>query len=182
VSSWLGGDIAAFHYESTKTRRIAKNMNAKRLVITLFILASCNQQPGITDAEKAEVIAEVRQTLQNYYDDIRESGLNAEFKYLDNSAEFFWVPPGYSGPIFYDSVVSTIKEHAAKYKSVDNVFDTLHIVALSKRYATYTGRLRSTMTDTSGQANTFIMLETGILTKRSDGWKLLSGQTAIVNP
>ncbi|HWA35694.1 MAG TPA: hypothetical protein VG737_16240, partial [Cyclobacteriaceae bacterium] len=63
---------------------------------------------------------------------------------------------------------------------VDNVFDTLHVVALSRRYATYTGRLRSTMTDTTGQTTTYLMLETGILTKRPDGWKLLSGQTAIV--
>ena len=155
-------------------------MARARVLILLLVVASCKQQPGITDAEKAEIVAEVRQTLQNYHDEIRKSGLNAEFKYLDNSSEFFWVPPGYSGPIFYDSVASTIKSNAAKYKSVDNVFDTLHIVALSKRYATYTGRLRSTMIDTSGQTNTYIMLETGILTKRSEGWKLLSGQTGIV--
>ncbi len=154
-------------------------MKVKLSLIAFFILTSC-KQPGITEAENAEVIAEVRQTLQNYYDDIKKSGLNAEFKYLDNSTDFFWVPPGYSGPIFYDSVVSTIKGNAARYMSVDNSFDTLHIVALSRRYATYTGRLRSIMRDTSGQISTYTMLETGILTKRSDGWKLLSGQTAIV--
>jgi hypothetical protein len=155
-------------------------MNVKILVITLLVFAACKQQQGITEAEKAEVVAEVRQTLKNYYDDIRKSGLNAEFKYLDNSSEFFWVPPGYTGPIFYDSVVSTIKRNAAMYKSVDNSFDTLHIVALSRRYATYTGRLHATMIDTNGQKNTYVMVETGILTRRADGWKLLSGQTGIV--
>jgi hypothetical protein len=120
------------------------------------------------------------QTLDSYYNDIRKLGLTAEFKYLDNSSEFFWVPPGYSDAIAYDSVVTILKQNAPKYKSIDNSFDTLRIIPLSRELATYTGRLHSTMTDTADRIITFSLVETGILIKRPDGWKLLNGQTTIL--
>jgi len=113
--------------------------------------------------------------------DIRKSGLTAEFKYLDNSSEFFWVPRGYSSYISYDSVATVLKQTAPKYKSVDNSFDTLRIFPLRKELATYTGRLNSTMTDISGKVITLQLIETGVLIKRQDEWKLLSGQTSILN-
>jgi hypothetical protein len=36
------------------------------------------------------------------------------------------------------------------------------------------------MKDTSGKTNAFILVETGLVIRRADGWKLLSGQTALV--
>jgi hypothetical protein len=102
----------------------------------------------------------------------------AEFKYLDHSPDFFWVPPGYAGAISYDSVAAILKKSAPKYTLIENTFDTLHIVPLSKELATYTGSLTINMTDTSGvyQAR-FSLLETGVMIKRPDGWKLLNGHT-----
>jgi hypothetical protein len=155
-----------------------------RLILTIFTIltiTSCRQSTPLTETEKTSIVLEVRQTLDNYYNDIRKSGLTAEFKYLDNSSEFFWVPPGYSSSISYDSVATVLKQNAPKYNSIDNSFDTLRIVPLSKELATYTGRLHSTMTDTSGKVMTFSLVETGVLIKRKDGWKLLNGQTSILN-
>lgn len=150
-------------------------------IFTFLIVSSCRQSAPLTENEKTNIIAEVRLTLGNYYGDIRKSGLTAEFKYLDNSPDFFWVPPGFSSPLSYDSVVAVIKKNAPNYKSVDNSFDSLKIIPLTKEIATYTGRLKSTMMDTSGKVATFSLIESGVLIRRTDGWKLLSGQTAVLN-
>jgi len=150
-------------------------------MLTILIIVSCRESSPLTENEKAGIIADVRQTLDNYYNDIGKSGLIAEFKYLDNSSEFFWAPPGYSSSISYDSVVTVLKQNAPRYKSIDISFDTLRIIPLSETLATYTTRLHSNMTDTSGKVMTFSLMETGVLIKRQDGWKLLSGQTSILS-
>jgi hypothetical protein len=133
----------------------------------------------LSETERAEIIISAKETLNNYFNDIRKEGLKAEFRYLDNSKEFFWVPPGYSSPISYDSVAAILNQNAPLFKSIDNSFDTLRIFPLSNDLTTYSGRLRSIMIDTADQVTTFIMMETGILIKRKDGWKLLSGQTSM---
>ncbi len=149
--------------------------------IPLLLLVSCTPATPLTDHEKTAIIQEVKQTLTNYYRDIKANGLTAEFNYLDNSADFYWVPPNYSTPITYDSVVTVLKQNAPKFKLVDNFFETLRIFPLNTTLATYYGRIRSSMTDTSGNTSSFLLLETGILIKRKEGWKLLSGQTKVVN-
>jgi hypothetical protein len=156
----------------------------KRLLLTIFIIptiVSCRQSTTLSDSEVATVTEEVRQTLGNYYNDIRTSGLTAEFKYLDKSPEFFWVPPGFSCSLSYDSVAAILRQNAANYKAIDNSFDTLIIVPLGKDLATYTGRLKSNITDTTGKTETYLLVETGVLIRRPEGWKLLNGQTAILN-
>jgi hypothetical protein len=165
-------------------KQTKKRASLTRQAILLFIfiaIFSCRQSTTMTKDEKARIELDVRLTLINYYDDIRKSGLTAEFNYLDHSPDFFWVPPGYSSCISYDSVVQVLEENAPKFKYIDNSFDTLRIVPLSKEIATYTGRLHSTMTDTRGNIMTLQLVETGVLIKRKEGWKLLSGQTNIVN-
>jgi hypothetical protein len=131
-------------------------------------------------SQKGTVMVDVQQTLEQYYADIKKEGLLAEFKYLDSSENFFWVPPGYNRALSYDSIAAIIKWIAPSLKSVENSFDTLRIIPLSEELATYTGRLRSVSTDTSGKVTTTQLVETGILIKRPAGWKLLSGQTSVV--
>lgn len=150
------------------------------LFFLITSLVACTQPGAFTETERAELIQEAKQMLDNYYNDIRKEGLKAEFKYLDNSKEFFWVPPGYSSPISFDSVATILNQNAPLFKSIHNSFDTLNIILLSKELVSYSGRLKSIMTDTSGTVSTFSMIETGILIKRKDGWKLLSGQTSLL--
>lgn len=148
------------------------------MIFFLVTAFSCEQSKAMTIDEKIEVGNSVRETLSNYYNDIRVSGLTAEFKYLDNSKEFFWTPPGYSTSISYDSVVAILNQNAPLYQSIDNRWDILRITALNKELATYTGRLHSVMTDTAGQISKVTLVETGLMIKRQDGWKLLCGQTS----
>lgn len=151
------------------------------MLLSMLLFVSCSQSSLLTEKEKTVIIDSVRQTLNNYHNDIRKSGLIAEFKYLDNSADFFWVPPAYSASISYDSVASILKQNAPNYKYIDNSFDTLSIIPLSKELATYTGRLHSTMIDTNNKKTSFSLVETGVIIKRTNGWKLLSGQTSVLN-
>jgi hypothetical protein len=107
--------------------------------------------------------------------------LLAEFNYLDSSAEFFWVPPGHTSPLNFDSVSHILRKSAPQWKTINNRWDTLRIIPLSNELATYTGILQSSMTDTAGAELNFKMIETGVLIKRKDGWKLLHGQTGMVD-
>jgi hypothetical protein len=100
---------------------------------------------------------------------------------LDHSPDFFWIPPGYEHPIYYDSVESVIKLNATRLKSVVNSFDSLQVIPLSERLAIYTGKMQSVTTDTSNQVTEVSLIETGVMIKRKDGWKLLSGQTSLLD-
>jgi hypothetical protein len=150
--------------------------------LTALIIVSCGQSTLIlTEDEKLAITRDVGHTLNSYADDIRKMGLKAEFKYLDSSADFFWVPPGYGSAISYDSVAFILNQNASLFKSIYNVYETLRIVPIGKHQACYTARLTSTMTDTAGNKSTSYLVETGVLIKRSSGWKLLNGQTSVVN-
>jgi penicillin V acylase-like amidase (Ntn superfamily) len=154
-------------------------MLRRLLIILLPAIAACNQS-SLTKEEQKNITNDVRQTLYKYYDAINQSGLMAEFAYLDSSDKFFWVPPGYTSAISYDSVATVIKYNALLFSKVNNVWDSLHITPLTKELANYTGKLSSTMTDKAGNSNTYNLIETGLMIKRKDGWKLLSGQTAVL--
>jgi hypothetical protein len=149
-------------------------------VLILLAIVSCNSSSTLTNAEKETVEKEVHQALENYCNDVRRSGLTAELHYLDSSAEFSWLPPGYSDSISYDSVVTILKLNASKYKTVDNTFEILEIIPISKTLASYSGRVRSVMTLTTGKAMTFVLSENGEMIKRNDGWKLLKGKTTFL--
>jgi CTP:phosphocholine cytidylyltransferase-like protein len=147
-------------------------------LLILCVLMSCQLHNNNRDLE--HVKTEVRETLDDYTADIRTNGLIAEFKYLDSSEQFFWVPPSYTTAISYDSVRAVISKNAAAFKLVDNKWDTLRIIPLSEDLANYTGVLQSNMTLQNDSVLHYRMIETGILIKRDNRWKLLSGQTSVL--
>ena len=131
--------------------------------------------------DKEKVTQEVEQMLSNYHDDIAESGLTAEFKYLDQSDDFFWVPPGYNSALSYDSVKTILEKNALTIESISFQWDTLRIFPLSHEIANYTGIVVGQMIDTSDVASRVSIIESGTLIRRKSGWKLLSGQSAILD-
>ena len=149
-------------------------------VVTNLISLGCRQPDELAEAQRKNIIDTVTQTLRNYYNDMDKKGLLTEFNYLDSSKEFYWLPPGYSAAIDYNAVAAAIRANAADYQSIKIEWDTLSVDALSNKLARYTGRLRSKWTDTTGKSMNLTFVETGLLIKRDNGWKLLSGQTAIL--
>lgn len=153
-------------------------------LISAFVFISINafaqETKGPSNNEKSLISDTIRQTLYNYCSDVKQSGLTAEFKYLDSSGDFFWVPPGYTSAISYDSVAKILRQNAGMFKSIDNTYKTLTIIVVSKRIATYNAVIHSVSVNTSGKVYESDLIETGVLIKRPDGWKLLSGQTSIL--
>lgn len=147
------------------------------LLICFFIL-SCNQNHSSGKNDK--VHNEIKTTFDNYYNDIRKQGLLAELKYLDSSANFFWVPPGYLNYAGYDSIAAAIRENAAALKSIDNRYDSLLIIPLTNEYAQFAVRTISTSVAITGDSSQTAFIESGVMVKRKDGWKFLSGQTSIL--
>ncbi|MBS1744450.1 MAG: hypothetical protein JST81_15585 [Bacteroidetes bacterium] len=147
-------------------------------LLSTFI--SCSQPATLTQQENAVIEREVSNRFEQYYEDVKNYGLLAERSYLDSSTAFFWVPPGYSEALTYDSVLTILTQNASRFTSVINAMDTLRIIPLTKELATYTARLQSIIKDTTGRSDTFHLVESGVVIKRKDGWKLLSGQTSLV--
>jgi hypothetical protein len=155
-----------------------------KVVLLLFVIilaitpARCQ---SLSAKEQQRIIGEIRQTFDNYVRDVKAAGLSAEFRYLDSSADFFWVPPGYQTAVSFDSIATVLKQTAPKLRTVDNSYDSLRIIPLTRRHAAYTAIVTSITTDTSGITTKVSLVETGVLIKRKNGWKLLNGQTGILH-
>ena len=158
-------------------------MITKYLYSTLLLLGimSCAKPTAeLSAAEKVAISGEVRETLNKYYAEVNRNGLTAEFNYLDNSPDFYWTPPGYTAPITYKEVEKGVQQNAKVFASIDNKWRTLNVYPLTSHLASYTGLIESSVSDTAGTPGVYTLLETGIVIKRANGWKLLSGQTSVI--
>lgn len=156
-------------------------------IMVSVLVVGCSRNSGqgvgsgeLTAKEKQVICNEVEKTLLAYQNDMRDKGLVAEFKYLDSSEDFFWVPPGYHSALNYDSVAKAIRRNNAGYARVNDVFHDLRIVALSHNLATYTCKVKSEVTLVNGLMHDFTLLETGVMIKRGKDWKIHSGQTTLI--
>jgi len=158
-------------------------MRPFRLLVFVVVSFSCHQSASSLSAtQKNDISKEIQQTLAGYYSDIKEEGLLAEFKYLDSSSDFFWVPPGFTSSISFDSVAAILKKNAPLLRSVINSWNTLQIFPISEELATYSGRLHSKIIDTTGKMSETDLIESGVIIKRAGKWKLLCGQTSVLKP
>ena len=98
------------------------------LIIVFGYGPSCQTHPY----QKDEVRSSAEAMLHAYHDAIAERGLRAEFDYLDDSPEFFWVPPGYTRALDYDSVRTILESNAGLFRSVEFHFETLEVFPLTE--------------------------------------------------
>jgi len=149
------------------------------IAVCVLITFSCNTKKDVAlnSQEKEAVAKEVREMMYAYINDVNTMGIMAEFKYLDASDDFFWVPPGYNSAISYDSVYSIVSQFSPVITKIDYSIETLHILPLSKTTANVHLIVSGFFQDTSGVVTPVRVIETGLVIKRKDGWKLLSGQS-----
>ncbi|MFM2284695.1 MAG: hypothetical protein RLZZ543_192 [Bacteroidota bacterium] len=148
--------------------------------IALFSACQHSEKSATKTPTLIDLQAEARATLYRYFDAIKEKGLLAEFVYLDSSDDFYWCPPGSTMALDYDSIASVLNSSANRYRTIDNSWEHLRITMIGEHHASYNGILKSHVVDTSGFSSQLRLIETGILIHRTDGWKLLSGQTAVI--
>jgi len=149
------------------------------LFLILFFLG-CSKSDELSIEQKDEIRNEVRGMFDQYHSAIGKEGLTGEFAYLDNSADFFWVPPAYTSALDYDSVKTILEANSKGFQSIEFHWDTLSVSPLSKTIANYSGIVKGVMTDTAGVKLPVAIIESGTVIKRNDGWKLLSGQSAVL--
>ena len=154
-------------------------MKSRSFLLISFFCLSCGG-PDASTGNNDMVRKEIKSTIDNYYNDIRKQGLLAEFNYLDSSEQFFWAPPGYLNYAGYDSIAAAIRRNAASLKLVDNRYDSLLIIPLTKEYAQFAMRTISTIIDVEGDTSKTAFIESGVMVKRKEGWKFLSGQTSVL--
>ena len=148
-------------------------------LIIILTFTSCKEEVSTLKQpiDKERVSVEILQMFDAYHAAIKENGLEAEFDFLDNSPDFFWVPPGYKSAQSYDQVKNALIENNKAIKSIQFKFDTIQVYPLSNSIANYSGVVSGKMLDTSNMVSTFRIIESGTLIKRNDGWKLLNGQS-----
>jgi hypothetical protein len=157
-----------------------KNKNFVFLLLMFISFFSCNERAkekfNATNIEK-----EVKEMLLAYDDSVRKNGIEGELYFLDKSDAFYWVPPGYKYALHYDSIANILHEYATKYQYIDNVWKTLEIMPLSEKYASFSGVLNSTIITIENDTIHSVLFERGLVVKRNKNWKLLSGQTVVVD-
>ncbi len=153
-------------------------MKPQAFILWMGVLWCC-QPPAQEVAFSAElVIEEVTEMLHQYHQAMKEGGLETEFDYLDDSDEFFWVPPGFKSALDYDSVATILRANDKSIEKIELTWDSLHVIPLRSDLAQYYGTINSRVIDTAQMTTESLLIETGLIIKRADGWKLLSGQSA----
>ncbi|UII81341.1 hypothetical protein [Flagellimonas sp. CMM7] len=148
------------------------------LLIIILAFACQGKHEISNDLNEELIINEIQQMFDDYHKDIRLQGLTGELKYLDNSKDFFWVPPGYNSALSYDSVKTILEKNAKAFSRIEFQWDTLRIIPISNEVASYSGIVEGTMIDTSGIKSMMRIIESGTVIKRTTEWKLLCGQSA----
>lgn len=158
-----------------------KHFHILLLVLTIFLTNSCRDVTNeLSGSDKQLIQKEIVKMLDDYYSDISKEGLMAEFRYLDNSEDFFWAPPGYHTAISYDSVKTILESRSKMNLQYDFFWDALQVYPISTDIATYSGVVKGFITDSADSQSPVHMIESGTLIKRSTGWKLLSGQSSTI--
>lgn len=150
------------------------------LIVSMLFFSCESTRKGLTEAEIIQLHQEASKMLADYFSDIGDGGLLAEFEHLDSSDQFYWVPPGYNSALDYDSVRKVLIRNAPMWETIEFEWDTLTIIPLSHEYINYSGTISTRMVDTAGSVFTSKMLETGILIRRTEGWKIFAGQSRLV--
>ncbi|NNE27424.1 MAG: hypothetical protein HKN09_11325 [Saprospiraceae bacterium] len=148
------------------------------LLITLTICVSaCQSEKEYPDFKSIE--EETTNMLMAFHTAVNQSGLMAEFEFLDSSKQFYWTPPGYSYAIEYDSIKNILIESSKDIDHVHFEWDTLDVFPLSSDYCNYRGIVDCRMVGLDSVSQEFKVLESGTLVRRSDGWRFLSGQSRV---
>lgn len=148
------------------------------LLASSFTLFACDSPNSTFDSDA--VVEDITTMLHEYHQAMNKDGLLAEVHYLDSSDQFFWVPPGADSKIGYEDVMEILTENSKHDPFMKFDWQQLHVEALSKELAVYTGTVRFETVNEHGDQFVSHILETGTLIKRFDGWKLLCGQSRTV--
>ncbi len=151
------------------------------LICLLLTIGGCGEESRLKSLEKNSVRDGVTSMLRAYHDAIRDRGLLAEFDYLDNSADFFWVPPGYGAALSYDSVKVILEQSAGNITSADYRWDSLKVFPIVPFLANFHGVVSGQVVEAGGVTRRVRMIESGTVILRAGGWKLLSGQTSMLS-
>lgn len=152
------------------------------LLLLGSIFSSC--EPTITNPKenKKSDTKEIRDFLHAFHTAVNQYGLKAEFNYLDSTDDFYWIPPGYSKALNYDSFKSILNLSDEGIRQVNFEWDQLNVQLLTENIASFNGVVKGTITDTSNITINVHQIESGTLIKRKNGWKLLNGQSSALSP
>src|SRR5688572_9650058 len=151
------------------------------IILASFVTSGCKTENDLSEKEANVIREEIMNTLQQYHRDIEKEGVLAELKYLDSTKQFSWMAPGFNSALNYDSVVSILKIMQPLYSKIQHSWDSLTVTPQSESEAIYAGTIHSILTNQQGQSDTMKLKEEGVLVRRNDGWKLLTGKTRLIH-
>ncbi len=150
------------------------------ILLSVAVFNSYGQET-LSKEYKETISLEIKQMFDSFHKDITKNGLMSEFKYLDTSSDFFWVPPGYKKTLDYNTVKSILTRNSKTVNFIEFSWESIKIVPLTNEIANYSGIVKCVQVDTNHNSKTFRIIESGTLIKREDGWKFLNGQSRKLN-
>lgn len=147
------------------------------ILLITFQIWACAKDASEIPFQKNQVKDEVKAMLLRYHDAVYEHGLLAEFEFLDQSEDFFWISPGYTDALNYETVASILRRSDSSLMAVEFQWETLSLYPLSNNLCNYSGKVTDSMVQNDSTVLAIHLIESGTIIKRKDGWKLLSGQS-----
>ena len=96
-------------------------------LLILSLAMACSPQSESQNFDKEAVAADINRMFDAYHEALNTEGILAEFDYLDTSEDFFWVPPGYSSALTYDSIKTIITQNDILLDSVHFEWESLKV-------------------------------------------------------
>ena len=155
---------------------ITKTAYQTILIITASVCSfSCKPNSGLSDADKATVIQNVRNLADSVIVDLSAKGPAAWLGYFENSPGFYMASDGQIAFPDYKAATTFVNDTLAKqFKSVHLKFNNTHITPLSAQYATVGAGFHEDMIDLSGKSMHFDGYFTATAHQSANGWKYLN--------
>lgn len=157
--------------------------NVYRIIICSILIigiSSCKSESNESNHVKTSE-DDLITFLNTYHDAMNQYGLKTEFEFIDSTSHFFWIPPGYASALSFDSVKKVLIQTDETIRSIRLKWKNLKIESQESNWANFHGVVEGQIVDTSGLIIIINQIESGVLIKRKDGWKILSGQTTALD-
>lgn len=148
-------------------------------MLFFVLLMGCNidnssRSEGLTDESKVQIELEIRQTVDDYFENVKSKNLEAILSFWSDSEDFIHAG---DGSVFggYEKWSSWLKDMNNKGTVEEWLYwnkSDIHVIVLSKDAAAYTMNFESAFIE-NGETRTFTGSWTYVFRKSESKWKVV---------
>jgi len=143
--------------------------------IVLFMFLSCSRDGNLSLQDSATVKNDVKQTLSAMADSLHTRGLTGWLAFMHPSPEFYWEFHGARSS--YDSLAAYEVQESRRFESIVLAWDSIRVEPIALDKATVFAHFVEVIVDTAGRHITFTGSVRGTAVNVSGQWKFQNGRT-----